>query len=190
MLTMGAQAYVPYALVSQLGDPTHCDPDYYSPSLGRVLLEIIDAEGPVEGRRLARLAAKRFGLDKLHTKREVHMMKQLPPGLTRKTRLGTYVWAASVDPAKYTNFRVPINGTQTRKLEEISPEETLNAMRAVTRSAMSIEIEELCRVVAGGFGMRRVTASMQERLKAIVAVGLASGALLGDAGGYVRVPAT
>jgi hypothetical protein len=130
------------------------------------LVDIIDAEGPIEVGRLIRIAARRFGLHAVRTARADEIRRLIPRGVIRKSRLGDFAWPERLDPATWRGYRSP-DDPISRGLDEIAPEELLNAMRAVVAGAPGIDDEVAIRATAKIFGMSKLGALVRARLEAV-----------------------
>ncbi len=129
--------------------------------------DVIEAEGPIEVSRLARIVARRFGLSTVRTARADVIISLIPRARLRRHRLGTFAWPESLDPATWTDFRVA-GDSVNRRLEEIAPEEIGNAMLALIDAIHDISEEELIRETGLLFGISRLSAQFRARLEAVL----------------------
>jgi hypothetical protein len=74
-----------------------------------------------------------------------------------------FLWSASKAGVKVRNRRNLDN--TARNIEMIAPEEIAAAIGAVVEQSYSIKEDELLAVVAGSFGIQRVTANIKSALK-------------------------
>ncbi|MFT4126777.1 MAG: DUF3320 domain-containing protein [Gordonia sp. (in: high G+C Gram-positive bacteria)] len=128
------------------------------------ILQIIEAEGPIELSRLIRTVARRFSLDTVRTSRAEQIGRLIPDTLLQKTsRYGTFAWPPHLDPATWRDFRTDDGGS--RSIEEIAPQEIANAMRTVTDESPGIDDEALLRATARVFGITRMGVRVRARLE-------------------------
>lgn len=133
------------------------------------LVDIIEAEGPVEVARLIRMAARRFGLNQVRTARVEEIRRLVPRGVVRRGPLGSFAWPENLDPEGWRGFR-SVDDPPTRSLEEVAPEEIANAMRSVLADAPAVDVETLIRRTAEIFGISRLGANVRARLEAVEAL--------------------
>jgi hypothetical protein len=172
-----ADWFVPFA-VSARGLPAVLDEldGTRNRTLVRQLLqEIVDTEGPVEVDRLCKLAARCFGLNRVREARIESLRRLIPPNVARvKSRLGTFVWPARLDPVAWRGFRNTPPGTD-RPLEEIAPEEIANAMVDLAQRGGSMDVEEVYERLKTVFGFSRLAAVLRDRLEKVLHWAAASG---------------
>ena len=130
------------------------------------VIDVIESEGPIESARLARIVARRFGLKAVRASRAEDIIKLIPRGQLRKSRLGSFAWPASLDPATWTGFRV-VDPDGSRSLEEVAPEEIANAMSAVLVEHPESSDEDVLRRTAELFGILRLGANVRTRLESV-----------------------
>jgi len=174
--------FEPYVEQSQVGSPEECSTTYVSRRVKAVVDDVIAKEGPVSAKRLARLVASRFGIQKLHSSRADAILSTVPRHQLRRGRLGVFAWPDDVDPASYAEFRPSAAGL--RAIEDVAPEELANAMNHIAREAMSIDLDTLVRQTAILFGVRRVSSAIYTSLQLAVELAVESGRLVVDGSRY------
>jgi hypothetical protein len=133
------------------------------------VLEVIETEGPIELARLARIVARRFGLNAVRAARIDDIAKLVPRAQVRKSRkLGDFAWPTTIDPDTWTAFRIA-DQDGTRSLDEIAPQEIANAMLAVLDEYPELELVDLLRRTAELFGIFRLGGNVRARLEAVYA---------------------
>lgn len=132
------------------------------------VLDVIEAEGPIELTRLARIVARRFGLNAVRTARADEILRLIPRAQLRKSRkLGDFAWPAGLDPETWAGFRIADEGG-TRSLDEVAPEEIANAMFAVLDEYPDLEfVDDILRRTAELFGIVRLGANVRSRLEIV-----------------------
>lgn len=145
-------------------------------SVRRELDEVISLEGPIEAKRLARIVARRFDLRRVAASRSQKILALAPAEQVVRTPFGDFVWPSGLNPAEYRKFRVAADG-DPRAIEEVAPEEVINAMAYLAAAGGGIGVEELLRETLALLGGRRVTAQIRARLESIMESGIVSGAL-------------
>ncbi|WP_148612643.1 AAA domain-containing protein [Nocardioides rubriscoriae] len=133
------------------------------------VLDVIETEGPVELGRLARIVARRFGLNAVRTARVEDIVKLVPRAQVRKNRkLGDFAWPSRLDPETWAGFRIA-GQDGSRTLDEIAPQEIANAMLAVLEECNLEFVDDLLRQTAELFGITRLGANVRARLEAVYA---------------------
>lgn len=143
-----------------------------------VLAEIIEAEGPIQLERLAKLAAACFDLTRVRQDRVDAILAALPASAV-PDRSDPFAWPPGRDPKSWRGFRAAAPGEQ-RDLDEVSLVEIGNAMAAVTAEAHGMSTSDLASETVAVFGGRRRTASITARLDAARQRALADGRLAAD----------
>lgn len=142
----------------------------------------IEAEGPIHGERLAKLAAAAFGLQRVTSARVHAILAEAP---VRPDSNG-YYWPAGVQAQQWLDYRA--QDSTERPLGHISPVELANAMRVVTIASGGIEEDELWTETLRVFGYKRRTPVVVESLESGLRMGLRLGRVSrGDDGLYYGV---
>ncbi|MEU8209408.1 DUF4011 domain-containing protein [Micromonospora sp. NPDC049044] len=176
-------AYVP----TSLGDQAEVDllsTDRRVRELMRnALHEIIEAEGPIEQHRLARLALARFGFLRTREDRRVAVLSLVDPGrLHPHPNVSRYAWPADADPQTYRAYRVT-QASNDRAFEEVPPEEVANALVHVLQGVPSLDEDRLLRAGLERLGYRRRTEKIDKLLRYGLHVAVTSGRLRVDQDG-------
>lgn len=144
------------------------------------VLDVIEAEGPVEAGRLARIVARRFGLASVRAARIASINELIPKAQLRTSSLGSFAWPMGLDPDVWTGYR----SAGARSLDEVAPEEIANVMRAVRHRHPNSNAEQILRATGETFGITRLGTNVRLRLAAVqgllAAESFASGASPGD----------
>ncbi len=130
------------------------------------ILDVIDAEGPIELARLTRIVARRFGLNAVRAARAEEIARLVPRDRMKKSRLGAFAWPEVLDPHTWEGYR-SADKDGSRSLDEVAPEEIRNAMIAVRRLAPTLDEEGVLRRTAEIFGIVRLGALVKGRLSAV-----------------------
>jgi len=131
------------------------------------LLDIIESEGPVELGRLVRIVGRRFELNAVRVARAEAIAKLVPRERVRKSkRFGDFAWPSWLDPDTWPGFQYA-GETVYRTLDEVAPEEIMNAMEAVLEAEEIVYLDDLLRKTAEQFGIARLGANVRARLEAI-----------------------
>ncbi|MEU4399633.1 DUF4011 domain-containing protein [Micromonospora orduensis] len=185
-----ASPFVPY-VPTPLGDQADLDllaTDQRVRHLVRdALHEIIEAEGPVEQHRLARLALARFGFLRTREDRRVAVLALVDARrLYRHPTVGGYAWPDGVDPQTYRAYRVT-QASNDRAFEEVPPEEVANALVHVLHAVPGMDQERLLRAGLERLGYRRRTEKIDKLLRYGLHVALTSGRLRYDREGRLTL---
>ena len=177
-------AYVE-APVTTLGPRTDLD-RINSPSVRATITnavrETVDIEGPISTDRLARSIGRRFDLSRVAAGKREIIVRCVPPELIRSSELGEFVWPREIDPAAWRDFRPTPTGL-TRPLNDIAPEEIINAMMSVCTK--KVDDQTLRRQTLAVFDQKRLTGPANDRLNACIALGVQRGQLI-QVGDYYR----
>lgn len=155
-----------------------------SSRVARSATAAIDAEGPIQRDRLARLTAAAFGLSRVNDERK-HAIWQALKAEGHKPDAEGFYWPAGLKPHEWPYARVPGTG-RSRPLEEISLVEIANAMRIVAEQSAGLDAEEITRDTLNLFGGRRRTESVRDRLTSALATAVQRGVLEQHPDGYYR----
>jgi len=159
----GSTPFVPWRQ-RRVADRSALDqlPDSYARSrVQRVLLEVINAEGPVQFERLARLTAAAFDLTRLNQGRIDSITRCVPSELKDGI---DFAWPEGFDRHGWTGFRTA-PADAPRPMAEIHPVEIANAMVALCRDAYGMTEDELLRETLSLFGWKRRTEAMVAPIK-------------------------
>jgi hypothetical protein len=148
-----------------------------------VIEEIVDAEGPVQLERLAKLVAASFGLTRVNTARMQSIVDQVPAAL-RPDRSEPFAWPTTRRPSEWTGFR-RAKVEEPRLVEEVSARELGNAMVGLAATAFGIDREELMRETLALLGGRRLTPGIEARLASALQVTIDQGRLKEQASGLL-----
>jgi hypothetical protein len=128
-----------------------------------LLAEIIEAEGPIQQRRLARLAINAYGLGRVSTAREKSMLAALDKKSFAIDADG-FIWPAKQEPARWIDYRTGF-AAHDLSIEEISPREIANLMCALASLTGESGVDELKREAMGVLGYGRMTEKVSARLQ-------------------------
>jgi hypothetical protein len=142
-----------------------------------VIRRIVQTEGPVSPERLALLTARCFGLVRPPRWRIDSLLSILPVDLRRDPEEG-FLWPDGRDPMRWRGFRTWEGTLKDRPLEEIPLVEIGNALIAIARSAMGIEVDDLLRQTLKIFNGSRLTDAPRKRLMAALRVAQDRGQLV------------
>ncbi|MDV6281509.1 DUF4011 domain-containing protein [Rhodococcus jostii] len=147
------------------------------------LRESIEIEGPIALNRLTRNVVRRFGFDRAAAKRQETMRALVPEELVHTNTLGDFVWPKHIDRREWRGFRTTPAGF-VRPLEEIAPEEIVNAMAHAARRGVD-DVELLMRETLALFDQKRLTAQTTTRLERCIALALEQGRLYRTGAGFL-----
>lgn len=181
--TITVSPFVPYVPTS-LGDQADLEPlatDRRVRDLMRnALREIIEAEGPIEQHRLARLVLARFGFLRTREDRRTAVLSLVDSRrLYTHPTVSRYAWPEGADPQTYRAYRVT-QASNDRAFEEVPPEEVANAFVHVLQGMPSMDEERLLRAGLERLGYRRRTEKIDKLLRYGLHVAVTSGRLRFD----------
>jgi very-short-patch-repair endonuclease len=181
-----AAAFYIEAPTSPLGSRAELDhPEWHSvrKRLQDAVHEAIEIEGPIALNRLTRNVVHRFGLNRAKAGRQEIVRQLVPPELIYRYEFGEFVWPRRLDRSAWRGFRrTPPDFF--RPLDEIAPEEIINAMAYAARDGVD-DFELLMRDTLALFDQKRLTGPAQDRLIWCIDRAEASGRLIRRGAGYV-----
>ena len=130
---------------------------------------IVTEEGPLSEARLFLLTAQCFGMTRPGVYRVRDMAAIIPSDLRRDPE-ERFVWPDERDPLRWSGFRTWEGVLKERPLEEIPLRELANALVAIARSAMGIDLDELLKQTLTVFNGTRLTEVPRRRLMAALQV--------------------
>lgn len=157
---------------------------YNRSSIRSELLEVIEAEGPVEEQRLARIVGLRFGMARVHESRRTEMLKTLPRGHRARDLLGdVYFWPAGASPENYSVYRVG-DPTTRRRITEIPGEEVANAAVVVIARQPGIDKVRLIEELKSIFGYTRLGSEISVKFSRVLEILQVDGTLVVSGNGF------
>ena len=148
----------------------------------RVIDETIEAEGPIEADRLARLVNARFGVNRTTRQRNNQILALAPRAPERDREFGDFYWPQAVDSTAYTGYRTREGGIGLMKATEVSHVEIKNAALGVLRNEGSLGRDSLIRELMGVFGWARLGTQIRDRLDGVINRMLTEGQLVSRGG--------
>ncbi|MBB2769117.1 UNVERIFIED_ORG: hypothetical protein GGE11_000012 [Mycolicibacterium obuense] len=154
----------------------------------RTIEAAIEAEGPIQPDRLARIVARAFGLGRVNDDRKRAILRQVPAEYKRDDGEGFY-WPREIDPGTWRSVRCPVEGS-SRPIEEVGLVEIANAMVVVAEKTGGVSEDELMREALNLFGGRRLTPAIRSRLGLALGGAIDRGVLQRSAAGSIVAPDT
>ena len=145
-----------------------------SPRVNAAIVAVVEAEGPIQPDRLAKLVASSFGLNRVSADRRRAIQRMVPADFKREA--DECFWPRDIDPDTWRVVRRPGEGT-SRPIEEVPLLEIGNGMIVVAEQAGGIGDDELRREALNLLGGRRKTEAVDDRLDAALKRALARGVL-------------
>ena len=134
-----------------------------------LLVEIAQAEGPLPAETALKMAAKCFDLSRLSTARLERLKSLLPKKITIKTKFGTFLFPVTmIDDdgnvsSEYKTYRATTPAE--RRITDIAPQETANAIVHIVEKSHSIDRDELANELLTTFGYSRKMPDTLEEAK-------------------------
>jgi hypothetical protein len=142
--------------------------------------DVVAVEGPMLSDRLARVVARRFGMERIRGERIADILKVAPRGLLHKSPNGDVVaWPDGTDPRSFTGFRMPEDGSK-RPVDDVPYPELVNAMVAHALASHGLRQDDLLRATARTFGTTQLGKKVRERLEPVLDAAVRSGDLAYD----------
>jgi hypothetical protein len=182
--------FVPYEDESLIGQKEDVAEDASGAAHQRMRVAIdavLRCEAPIESTRLAKLVARRFGLQRVREDRVRVVLSLVDRGLMHHSELGTFVWRRDMQPATWRAFRrTAEEHARLRTFDLVAPEEARNALVHCATKGMGLSddgaIEELKTVFAVG----KSSQDFRDRAQTLIEWSLATGALVRDAKGRLQ----
>lgn len=136
------------------------------PQIARMMGDVIEAEGPIYENILRKRVCKAWGLTRITDNVNRVFDACTPSGFSvTKHETGNIYWPKGIDPVSWRDFRVPSADPDSRRtLEEIPPEELVNAMCNVLTELGGCHQDDLYREVLKLFGLSTLTAKARKFL--------------------------
>lgn len=144
-------------------------------AIGREMLAIVEAEGPISRPLLAKRAAVLYQLARVTPKMEAHLeriMNKLRPPMTRSGELPVY-WPAAVDPSSWDSYRATLSDDTDRALADIAAPEILSALTAALTEPLGQR--QLLRETATRLGYPQMDIEQETFLQGILNVAVLEG---------------
>jgi len=181
--------YVPYlddSLVGTKDQLGHDDSSQKHMLIRSVIDHVLRVESPIESTRLAKLVARRFGLQRVREDRVQSVLRHVEGARRFDGEHGSFVWLSAEQQKTWRTFRrTPESLDEPRPFNEIAPEEVRNALVYCATKGMGLSDEGALEEIAEIFGVRRITQDLRARMVAITEWAIRSGALQRDAKGRI-----
>ncbi len=122
---------------------------------------VIQTEGPVQKKRLAKLVCEGFQLKRVSASRAKAIFKCIPSEF-RESDDSDFVWPTAIDPSTWRSARQCSPGE--RNLDEVSLFEIVNAMVIECDLSAGLESDDLLKYTLAFFGGKRQTTAIGQRL--------------------------
>lgn len=143
---------------------------FYEPSsrrqISQMLQDVISTEWPIYDMVLRKRVSKAWGLSRM-TEAVHRIFDMCMPAecVVTEHEIGKVYWPKDVNPSDYKEYRVPSNDPSTKRtLEEIPPEELMNAMCEVLTDLGGCHQEELYKETLKLFGLSALTSKARKLL--------------------------
>ena len=153
----------------------------------KMIQKVLEVEAPIETTRLARIIGNWCGLERVRQARMEELIGLIPRDQIEETGVGDFVWLTSDQKNAWGVFR-PENPNSERDLDEIHPNEFVNALLDTLQHARSLAREEATRLVAGIFGYSKLTAKVRTRIEQVLNRAVSEGSIILDAEDRYRLP--
>jgi hypothetical protein len=150
------------------------------------IVDAVEAEGPIQQDRLARMVAAAFDLSRVNAKRVDSILSQTPKELRRGPERDVF-WPSRINPETWMEFRG--DARAQRAVEHIPLTEIANALATLCQEAGGIERAEALRAALLEFGFVRMTQGVTTRMEQALTLGQKSGRLALERG-FVTAPST
>ncbi|EGD57092.1 DUF4011 domain-containing protein [Gordonia neofelifaecis] len=174
---------VPTTPLGSRDDLENTDDAALRATIRNALIDTVNTCGPIELTALSGSIVRRFGFEKAHGRRRQFVETLLPSNLIKYGDLGSFVWPVQLDPGTWSAFRVPAVGDDKRALDEIAPEEIINAL-VYAADGRRKDAEQVVRAALGEFGLTRLAQPSRDRLESCLDLALQTGQITFDDGVY------
>ncbi len=156
-------AYLPLVEIS----PEDFNNSEHEQFIREQIKEIIEIEAPISKDLLCDRIFTTWGILRVGVRVENHLQNILSsmnyPSTTFEDK--TFLWDEGQNPSEYSIYRTVDNEEKRRAVDEIPPEEIVNATREVLINQISLPISELARETAKLFGFMRLTSVVEVAMK-------------------------
>ncbi|WP_232509307.1 DUF3320 domain-containing protein [Mycetohabitans rhizoxinica] len=158
------------------------------PTLAGQLLKVIETEGPVSQAIVFKRVTWAWGLSRVGSRIEAHLIAVMPKQVTRTTDKDiTFYWPGHANPSTWEGIRVPGGDPETRRsIDEISLEELGNAAMYILMQQGGTSQEGLVKAVCRLLGVARATAEAGIRISRALTHGRVQ-ATVAMEGGSIRL---
>lgn len=170
--------YSPYSI----GEIVGTQQDFYEPlsstAIRALIEDVVDLEGPISLRLMARRVAAHWGLHRISSKALDRVSELLPRSNVQVDSLagGTFLWPIGVDPDSYQGFRVSdTNADTNRDPLDLPLQEVANAVVFLLESQISAPEVEVVREASRLFGFRKTGKLVDDRMRAGIAYSVQKG---------------
>jgi hypothetical protein len=166
----GAREATPYKAV-ETGKARGTPDQFHDPgadrAIGKAILEIVAAEGPMTPALLARRVASFWRLSRVTSRVHARIAEVLASQRGMPTEREGALWPGSLDPSAFETFR-PHGATDDdwREIDEIPAPELRAVVAAVLRTNVALPLDELARQAALWMGFARASARTDEAFMA------------------------
>ena len=135
--------------------------------LGELLMEVVDAEGPIHKSEAMRRVANAFGLQKVTYPLESHMNKAIDYLKNNSfiSTEGKFLWPSD---GREVKVRMPEEGKSPRSIRYIPPEEIILAINLCLKDCYSLEKDDLIHAVGKALGFKRISKSTSETISTVI----------------------
>lgn len=182
----GPPAYRAIRIGEVVGSPSEFYQSSAESKIGRLIEEIVAAEGPVSidvvaSRVVAHWQMSRRGATIVRRIEEIAARCNVSCYLSGET---TFLWPTSIDPKSYCGFRVPgAIPDEQRRITDIPLEEIANAAAHVLSTQVSLPIDELIRETSLLLGFERTGSLIQRTIDSAVTFAMGRGRIRDDGRG-------
>ncbi|MFO0269456.1 MAG: DUF4011 domain-containing protein [Gemmatimonadota bacterium] len=182
--------FVPYedeSLVGGKEDVADDAPGVAHQRIRKAIAEVLAVEAPVEGTRLAKLVARRFGLQRVREDRVRIVLGLVDPALVRRSEFGMFIWRHGLRETSWREFRrTPESHARTRTFDLVAPEEVRNALVYCATKGMGLSDEGAIEELKEVFAVGKSSQDFRDRAQALIDWALSNGALVRDAKGRLQ----
>jgi len=148
---------------------------------------VLRVEAPIEATRLAKLVARRFGLQRVREDRVRVVLGLVDRSLLRCSEFGDFVWRRGLEPATWQAFRrTPEEHARLRTFELVAPDEVCNALVHSARKGMGLSDEGALEELKSVFAVAKWSQDVRDRAQALIGWCVQGGALVRDAKGRLQ----
>ncbi|MGG1555136.1 DUF3320 domain-containing protein [Paenibacillus ferrarius] len=162
-----AQAYKACVLEAVSLGTEMFNADKYTDMILDQMNKVVQEEGPISRGLLAKRVLQAWGITRMGTK-----LDQRFTGLLAKLQLRTtetegtlFYWPKSMEPHRYSMFRVSVDESQRRSAEDLPAEEVAAAVKSVLASQISLPQEEVAKQVIRTLGYARSGSALEKAVK-------------------------
>lgn len=151
--------------------------------------EILSVEAPISRKQLMKKVLNEWSITRSGSKVESIFIDAVNGISANRTTDGdrVFYWRKDQDPNKYEGYRVDDAESGKRSMDDIEPQEVINAVTEVLREQISLSETDLIRETAKKFGYSRMGGVIESSVEYAIRIGISKGKLIKSENGNIAL---